>query len=93
MSLFYHHNVAQCGDTTFFIRHLYQTGYFLLIQKKIYTLLDQTKEFISKFQNNETKKVIYSAKKETHKGILCILNQIFSVTLLDIDSECLLLKN
>jgi hypothetical protein len=32
-------------------------------------------------------------KKETHKGILGILNQHFSVTLLDIDSECLVLKN
>jgi hypothetical protein len=32
----------------------------------------------------------YTAKqKETHKGILCILNQNVSVTLLDIDSECL----
>jgi hypothetical protein len=37
--------------------------------------------------------LIHSAKKETHKGILSILNQNFSVTLLDIDSECLLLKN
>ena len=36
--------------------------------------------------------LIHSAKKETHKVILGILNQNFSVTLLDIDSECLLLK-
>jgi hypothetical protein len=32
-------------------------------------------------------------KKETHKGILGILNKTISVTLLDIDSESLLLKN
>ena len=36
---------------------------------------------------------VHSAKKETHKGILGILIQTFSVILLDIDSECLLLQN
>jgi hypothetical protein len=50
---------------------------------------------------------IHFPKKETYKGILgifihvflymyfytCILNQTFSVTLLDIESECLLLKH
>jgi hypothetical protein len=46
-----------------------------------------------KATTTKTPKKIHSAKIKTHKGILDILNQIFSVTLLDIDSECSLLKN
>jgi hypothetical protein len=46
-------------------------------------------------KENQTKtpKKIHSAKIKTHKGILGILYKQISVTLLDIDSECSLLKN
>ena len=46
-----------------------------------------------KGKTTKTPKKIHFAKIKTHKGILDILNQEFSVTLLDIDSECSLLKN
>jgi hypothetical protein len=46
-----------------------------------------------KSNNNKNPKENTLYKIKTHKGILGILNQKFSVTLLDIDSECSLLKS